>query len=296
MVLCPCGFANRDGAATCAMCGSALNPDAEARDESGRLLAGMQAGGAEEAQSAAGEACRAAASTRAQDSQGEESSSLALGVTLPSEAAGEDARDAPPTLVLENMRTAERIAVPAPGGIIGRAGDFSPESFSRRVSGVHLVATPLENGRGWNLEFMGRNTTAVNAGGSWINLSVGSSAPVFGGELLKMADMLFRVKLEDDAKPEEDTLSKCEHATEDAPESPSRPRRNSTTAAFSPDERDEKTPAETDDLVWTVRCPVCGTSYEVDGGEDHVAVCTVCADALDRTQIGRVAPRQTRRR
>ena len=101
------------------------------------------------------------------------------------------------TLLLEDVRSGEVVRIPAPGGILGRAGDFSPDLFSPRVSGVHAVVAVEES---------------------------------------------------------------------DA----------------------QDAPAET---AWSVRCPVCGTEYAVEGPEGRVAACTFCKDPLDARQIARVAAR-----
>lgn len=55
------------------------------------------------------------------------------------------------TLLLEDVRSGEVVRIPAPGGILGRAGDFSPDLFSPRVSGVHAVVAVDNEGR-WTIE------------------------------------------------------------------------------------------------------------------------------------------------
>lgn len=124
------------------------------------------------------------------------------------------------TLLLEDVRSGEVVRIPAPGGILGRAGDFSPDLFSPRVSGVHAVVAVDSEGR-WTIEHTGRNASAVADGAA----------------------------VESDA---------------------------------------QNAPAET---AWSVRCPVCGTEYAVEGPEGRVAACTFCKDPLDARQIARVAAR-----
>ena len=169
----------------------------------------------------------------------------ACGGALSHESAGD-------TLLLEDVRSGEVVRIPAPGGILGRAGDFSPDLFSPRVSGVHAVVAVDSEGR-WTIEHTGRNASAVERGGVWSDL--------FGGEMLKLADMVFRVQVGTQA------------AVADG-------------AAVESDAQDA--PAET---AWSVRCPVCGTEYAVEGPEGRVAACTFCKDPLDARQIARVAAR-----
>ena len=89
----------------------------------------------------------------------------------------------------------------------------------------------------------------------------GAPQPLFGGEMLKLADMVFRVQVGTQA------------AVADG-------------AAVESDA--QNAPAET---AWSVRCPVCGTEYAVEGPEGRVAACTFCKDPLDARQIARVAAR-----
>lgn len=174
----------------------------------------------------------------------------ACGGALSHESAGD-------TLLLEDVRSEEVVRIPAPGGILGRAGDFSPDLFSPRVSGVHAVVAVDSEGR-WTIEHTGRNASAVERGGVWSDLRCGAPQPLFGGEMLKLADMVFRVQVGTQADG----------------------------AAVESDAQDA--PAET---AWSVRCPVCGTEYAVEGPEGRVAACTFCKDPLDARQIARVAAR-----
>ena len=111
----------------------------------------------------------------------------ACGGALSHESAGD-------TLLLEDVRSEEVVRIPAPGGILGRAGDFSPDLFSPRVSDVHAVVAVDSEGR-WTIEHTGRNASAVERGGVWSDLRCGAPQPLFGGEMLKLADMVFRVQV-----------------------------------------------------------------------------------------------------
>lgn len=207
----------------------------------------------------------------------------------PLSAARTDAKEArrAPALLLEDVRTGEVIRCTAPGGVLGRAGDFSPDAFSPRVSGVHAVVALNEEGR-WTLEHTGRNGTSVERGGAVTPLRAGAPWPLFGGETLKMADMLFRVSLEGEP---EDVGAAVRTASGNAPSESagSIPPSAATATGYS-------SPAEPNDAdgaaaVWSVRCPVCGTEHGVAGPEERVASCSFCRDALDARQIARIAPR-----
>ncbi len=115
-------------------------------------------------------------------------------------------------LVLEEVRGGVTVTVTAPGGVLGRAGDFAPEAFSPRVSGVHAVVAMSDTGR-WTIEHTGRNASSVERAGAWTTLRAGAPHPLFGGEMLKLADMTFRVSL---AYPESESAA----AAADCPGAP----------------------------------------------------------------------------
>lgn len=257
MQLCSCGFANTNDAHTCTACGATLTapPTSTGAQGSGSSLAG-------EAADSPLQAC---------DKQPEQT----------------PAPLAAPTLLLEDVRTGAVVRCTAPGGVLGRAGDFSPDAFSPRVSGVHAVVALNEEGR-WTLEHTGRNGTSVERGGAVTPLRAGAPWPLFGGETLKMADMLFRVSLED---APEDAGAAAWAASGSAPSESTGstpPSADTVTGDGSPAE-----PSDTDGAIaaWSVRCPICGTEHGVAGPEERVASCSFCRDALDARQIARVAPR-----
>ena len=177
----------------------------------------------------------------------------ACGSALTHESAGG-------VLLLEEVRSGQVVHVTAPGGILGRAGDFSPDLFSPRVSGVHAVVATNAEGH-WTIEHTGRNASAVERGGIWSDLRCGAPQPLFGGETLKLADMVFRVRV-----GTQEAVAEGATAESDA----------------------QDAPAET---AWSVRCPVCGTEYAVDGPKSHITTCAFCKDPLDARQIARVAAR-----
>lgn len=177
----------------------------------------------------------------------------ACGSALTHESAGG-------VLLLEEVRSGQVVRVTAPGGILGRAGDFSPDLFSPRVSGVHAVVATNAEGH-WTIEHTGRNASAVERGGIWSDLRCGAPQPLFGGETLKLADMVFRVRV-----GIQEAVAEGAAAESDA----------------------QDAPAET---AWSVRCPVCGTEYAVEGPKSHITTCAFCKDPLDARQIARVAAR-----
>lgn len=177
----------------------------------------------------------------------------ACGSALTHESAGG-------VLLLEEVRSGQVVRVTAPGGILGRAGDFSPDLFSPRVSGVHAVVATNAEGH-WTIEHTGRNASAVERGGIWSDLRCGAPQPLFGGETLKLADMVFRVRV-----GIQEAVAEGATAESDA----------------------QDAPAET---AWSVRCPVCGTEYAVEGLKSHITTCAFCKDPLDARQIARVAAR-----
>lgn len=177
----------------------------------------------------------------------------ACGSALTHESAGG-------VLLLEEVRSGQVVRVTAPGGILGRAGDFSPDLFSPRVSGVHAVVATNAEGH-WTIEHTGRNASAVERGGIWSDLRCGAPQPLFGGETLKLADMVFRVRV-----GIQEAVAEGATAESDA----------------------QDAPAET---AWSVRCPVCGTEYAVEGPQSHITTCAFCKDPLDARQIARVAAR-----
>lgn len=177
----------------------------------------------------------------------------ACGSALTHESAGG-------VLLLEEVRSSQVVRVTAPGGILGRAGDFSPDLFSPRVSGVHAVVATNAEGH-WTIEHTGRNASAVERGGIWSDLRCGAPQPLFGGETLKLADMVFRVRV-----GIQEAVAEGATAESDA----------------------QDAPAET---AWSVRCPVCGTEYAVEGPKSHITTCAFCKDPLDARQIARVAAR-----
>lgn len=201
--------------------------------------------------------------------------------TAPPPAAG--------NLILEDLRGGATITVTAPGGVLGRAGDFAPEAFSPRVSGVHAVVALGDTGR-WTIEHTGRNASSVERAGVWTTLRGGVPHPLFGDETLKLADMVFRVNL---TCPEGEQGA----TTVDCASAPDAPATENASASAAPDgsathASTDAAPADPASLPrWTVRCPVCGTEHPVASRADHIDRCSFCSDPFDQRQIARAAAR-----
>lgn len=243
MQLCSCGFANADEATSCVACGRALSTTPSAIPGASSIASNSPAT-----------------------------------ASVPGAEAGPCCA---PSLMLENARGGT-ISIPAPGGLLGRAGDFEPDSFSPRVSGVHALLSCDDEGR-WTIEHLGRNGSSVERGGVWTTLRTGQPQPLFGGETLKLADMVFRVSLA--AAPAGLGTATSEGASTSQHTAP---------AAKAPcadsEVNDSATPSP-DAVAWSVRCPVCGTEHAVASSEERVARCSFCQDPLDARQIARIAPR-----
>lgn len=169
------------------------------------------------------------------------------------------------SLTFVNLRTHERIVVTRPGGLVGRAGDFKPGSFSPRVSRVHLVAEAHDNGP-WTIEFVGRHKTEIDASGTWVAMEPDQPREVVGGEKLRMADMIFRLE-----------VASFDHAL-------------NRTDVDSQSEIEEESDIGPVQIGWVVRCPVCGAAYHVENEQARIASCASCFDPMDAGKIARCAP------
>lgn len=199
----------------------------------------------------------------------------ACGSALAHESAGG-------ALLLEDVRSGKVVRIPPPGGILGRAGDFAPDLFSPRVSGVHAVAATDSEGR-WTIEHLGRNASAVERGGTWSDLRTGAPQPLFGGEMLKLADMVFRVRVSAGDEP-------TGNGADDATESEAAPASAAATRPATAEVAAAQNAGEAA-VRWSIRCPVCGTEYAAEGPEGRIALCSFCKDPLDARQIARAAAR-----
>lgn len=228
--VCTCGFANREDADVCLACGAPLAPETE------------EAQPAPAPEKPAPQPVREPAFT---------SESAA-----PKEAPN---RTLDSCVTLTNAITHDQtpIQIPVPGGIIGRAGDFDPHIFSRRVSGVHASIT-FEQGS-WFITFLGRNRSYLLRGDIWTELPKGHKIELLDGDQLRLADMLFSVGIAYGS----DAFSQPEESNDN-------PYTKTTTNTT---------------LAWFITCPVCGARYEVSSGEKRIAECSICLDPLDKRKI-----------
>lgn len=214
-------------------------------------------------------ACAACGSTLLQSETGNDNSS---------ETGKRDER--PPTrtasLVLRSIASDDEVEIPYPGGIIGRAGKFNPEAFSNRVSGTHAIVAADDQGA-WTIEHIGRNASAIRSGSVWVTLAPNKAVPLLNGDVLKLADMVFKVELPETCSLQDSCSSQglspdeCEWAEDDH----NRP--NPTSGA------------DQVETVWIVTCPVCGTDHIVENENDRVTECSFCTDAFDKTKIARIS-------
>ena len=263
MKICRCGFANQDEAQVCLACGTLL--DAEESANVSYEVAVLPGDPGTAVPSGA-------------------SASLALA----SESKAASNRLPRVYLILENTArpTDDLIVIPVPGGILGRAGDFSPEVFSPRVSGVHAL---LDFSRGrWSIKHLGRNKSYLLRASEWIELPREQAVELLPGDRLRLADMLFVVSMlpydprvectvnEDDlADMTDDGEQECDVDAGDQDN------------IEKPDQVGEQS-TET----WVITCPVCGTRYAVDSSDARMNECANCLDALDKRRIASVAPKR----
>lgn len=194
-------------------------------------------------------------------------------------------------LILDNVAqpAGDQIVIPVPGGILGRAGDFSPEVFSPRVSGVHALID-FSRGR-WFIKHLGRNKSYLLRAGEWIELPREQAVELLPGDRLRLADMLFAISISPYDPREASTASAGDAA--DVRDACQQERVASTTNAC-----DQENTVSTNQSVeqseerWVVTCPVCGAHYEVDSPDARVSECAVCLDALDKRRIASIAPKR----
>lgn len=249
--LCTCGFANREDAQTCLACGAPLDslnsldsPDAPSEG--------------------AGPLVEPATSDSTQTA------------TEPTPTT-QNTQASEPHLTLTNVVSSgqEPLVVPAPGGIIGRAGDFSPELFSPRVSAVHAQLT--YDAGSWSITHLGRNRSYLLRGDVWTELPKEHAIELRDQDRLRLADMYFDVAIAPDAN-----ASTSDGATESSelPEQLEQPEQPESSAS-----------SETQPTAWFVTCPVCDTRYRVDSADERITECTVCVDMLDKRKIAGVSAR-----
>lgn len=275
MKICGCGFANQDEAQVCLACGTLL--DAEGSADVSHEVAALPGD---------------------PDTAVPSGASASLALASESKAAGN--RLPRVYLILENAArpTDDPIVIPVPGGVLGRAGDFSPETFSLRVSGVHAL---LDFSRGrWFIKHLGRNKSYLLRADAWIELPREQAVELLSGDRLRLADMLFAVSTspydprETSDFDAEDTA--CASGTADATNTCGRAVTGNACSLVS-DVNCKQSAANTEqtadqvDERWIITCPVCGARYEVESFEARVNECVTCLDTLDKRRIASVTPK-----
>jgi hypothetical protein len=223
---------------------------------------------------------------------------------------------AAPVLKLEFVSGSNQpIEIAAPGGIIGRAGNFSPEVFSSRISRKHAKLT-FEN-NAWSITHLGRNKSYLLRGGIWTELPLGHAFALLNGDMLRFSDILFRVALASSNSEEAQNANSATaeggaHAAGVQPEgaessvgvqpegtgqalsgSNSCGSAGAISSSLHGAENEEKQAAKKQAAKWVVVCPVCGARYEVASEQDRINECTTCIDTLDKRRIALVSPVQT---
>lgn len=275
MKICECGFANQDDVQACLACGAALGVEesVDVFQEASVLSSGL-------------------------DTAVPFDTTANLESASESELAGN--RLPRVYLILENAArpTDDPIVIPVPGGVLGRAGDFSPEAFSLRVSGVHAL---LDFSRGrWFIKHLGRNKSYLLRADAWIELPREQAVELLSGDRLRLADMLFAVSTspydprETSDFDAEDTA--CASGTADATNTCGRAVTGNACSLVS-DVNCKQSAANTEqtadqvDERWIITCPVCGARYEVESFEARVNECVTCLDTLDKRRIASVTPK-----
>lgn len=276
MKICECGFANQDEAQVCVACGTSLGAkeSADAYQEAAVLLSDLGT-----------------------------AAPFDVSVNLASSSKSEPVGNRLPQvyLILENIAqpTNDPIVIPVFGGILGRAGDFSPEVFSPRVSGIH-AAIDFIRGR-WFIKHLGRNKSYLLRADGWIELPREQAVELMPGDRLRLADMLFAVSTSP-YDPREANVFGGEDAvcTSDAPDGASTCGQAVTGNACNgvSDANCKQSTVNTEQTAdqvgehWVITCPVCGARYEVDSPDVRVSECAICLDALDKRRIASVAPKR----
>lgn len=267
MKICECGFANQDEAQVCLACGMPLDADVVADDASQEAFAPRSIPGIP----------------------------VPLNIRADQAMAGEDepcANRLPRVyLMLENVAqpAGDPIIIPAPGGILGRAGDFSPEVFSPRVSGVHAL---IDFSCGaWRIKHLGRNKSYLLRAGEWIELPHEQAVELLPGDRLRLADMLFAVSMSP-YDPREASTASADDAADIRDVCQQECVGSTTNACNQENATNANQPVEQPEERWVVTCPVCGAHYEVDSPDARVNECATCLDVLDKRRIASAVPKR----
>lgn len=255
MKICGCGFANQDDAQACLACGAPFDADVVANVPGAPIPLNTPT---DQAKSSESELC---------------------------------ANRLPRVyLILKNVAqpAGDPIVIPVPGGIIGRAGDFSPEVFSPRVSGVH-AALDFSRDR-WSIRHLGRNKSYLLRASEWIELPREQAVELLPGDRLRLADMLFAVSISP-YDPREESITNAGDAANGMDVCYQEGAANPANACDQGNTVNTDQAVEQSEERWVIACPVCGARYEVDSPDTRISECATCLDALDKRRIASITPK-----
>ena len=179
-----------------------------------------------------------------------------------------------PVLTLTEIRKKLELKVTQDVIISRNESELAPELFSQDeyISNPHCRI--FYEGDTWKIEDFGSyNKTEVN----FVALTPTFSVVLHDGNYIRLADLLFKVTIQS---------TNNAFAGKDVPES-----KNEAKQTAEGESSSEQ--ACTDNpVVWAVRCPVCGTCYQVSGPNERMKQCPgYCRnDDIDRYEIASSAP------
>jgi hypothetical protein len=153
------------------------------------------------------------------------------------------------------------IEIPENGCYIGRNSGIAPEVLDHNwVSENHCFISNINN-EYYAEDFGSDGNGSTN--GTYLN---GDKLPkriptkLYDGNMLKLAHLLFQVKIDYPKKQEPD-----------------------------------KTSGEsTEQLIWVIECPVTGKRFIVENANSRKDECDCCDDYFDRKEISKVKPKQVK--
>lgn len=157
-----------------------------------------------------------------------------------------------PALLLREVRSGREIEIHQSGIISRENSSFAPDFFSEdpHLSRPHCEIS-LKDGQ-WTVEDLhSLNNTYRNRN----RVMPGFSETLHDGDRLTLADLVFKV-----------SISSAVPSTKKEVES-------------------TNSPTDSEDIAWAIRCPVCGTYFQVECKDDRIESCPVCCDEMDREQI-----------
>jgi hypothetical protein len=167
-----------------------------------------------------------------------------------------------PKITLVSVIDGNHVAIPENGALIGRGGDIAPEIFEHKwVSENHCRITV--DGNDCFVEDIGSEGNGSTNGTfiDGIKLPKRTPTKLYGGSKLKIAHLLFDVKVE-------------------LPQSPV---------------VEETAETAIEQLIWVIECPVSAKRFEVENSDAKIQECACCVDTVDKKRISKVKPKQVKR-